>query len=360
MQSALVQQVLFGMQELLPAHALKPLGHAQLPPGVPHVSPVTVQSAVEQQVLLVMQVPLAAQALSPVGHEHVPPGPEHVWPEMAQSVVVQHVVLGMHWLLAGHPVWPLGHVQTAPGLAQVSPWMVQSVVVQQAPSGMQMSAPAHGFSLGGQLSTHLPLEQAWFFGHALPHVPQLFGSSFRFAQYGMPPASVAPPPSTLASAAASEPVPPSVPPEPGMHSVAGAMQMSEHLPPEQDLPPVQPIPHEPQFFGSVPRSVHTPLQEVIPVAQPPSPPPVSCVVPESDDVASPSVPSVDASGEGAVDCVLFPEAQPARTTTSATSAEHQRKHHLVRIRPPFPNAPTTTNGTTVPPGSRTRIITFLS
>jgi hypothetical protein len=165
-QSALVQQVESEMHALLAAHALKLVGHAQVLPGVLHVSPVTVQSGdVEQQVAVGMHVPLAEQGLFPVGHEQVPPGPEQLSPETAQSTFVQQDVLGMHWLLAEQGLSFAEHWQTSPGLGHVSPWSVQSVVVQQLPMEMHTSPAVHAFRLGGQLSTQLPFEQAWLVPH---------------------------------------------------------------------------------------------------------------------------------------------------------------------------------------------------
>jgi hypothetical protein len=120
--------------------------------------------------------------LLPVAHAHVPPGPEHVSPEMVQSFEVQQVVLGMHWLFCAHGFCPAAHAQALPGLGHVSPAMVQSELVQQALMAMHRSSDVHGLRLGGQLSTHVPPEQAWFSVHTWPQVPQLFGSLFVLAQ----------------------------------------------------------------------------------------------------------------------------------------------------------------------------------
>jgi hypothetical protein len=303
-QSAFVQQVPVEMQALLAAHAVKFVGHAHVPPGVPHVSPVTVQLAVVQHVPVVMHVPLAVQGVLPVEHEHVPPGPEHVWPEIAQSTVVQHSVLGMHWLLAAHGLSPAAHWHTSPGLGQVSPWSVQSVVVQQAPIGMHTSPATHAFRLGGQLRTHVPLEQMWLVPHALPQEPQLFGSLPRFEQYGLvgaPPESTAPAstgagPSVWASDAPASDAPPSGAPAPasaGMHSVSGGTHGKLHMPIEQLSPSGHTAPHEPQFFGSVPVLTHPPSHALVPVLQPPPSP----VDDPSCPALSPAVPSrLESSG----------------------------------------------------------------
>jgi hypothetical protein len=291
-QSASVQQVPVEMQALLAVQALKLVGQAQVPPGVPHVSPVTVQLAVLQHVPVGMQVPLAVQGVLPVEHEQVPPGPEQVWPETAQSTVVQHDVLGMHWLLAAHGFSPAAHWQTSPGLGHVSPWRVQSVVVQHDPIGMHTSAAAHAFRLGGQLRMHVPFEHVWLVPQALPHEPQLFGSLLRFEQYGLvgapgpesaSPASREAGPSVWASDAPLSGAP--APASAGMHSVSGGTQGKLHMPIEQLSPSWQTRPHEPQFFGSLPVFTQPPSHALIPVLHPPSVDAPSCPPP------SPVVPS---------------------------------------------------------------------
>ena len=58
-----------------------------------------VQSALVQQVPFGMQLLAAGHTREPLAHEHVPPGaPTHVWPTTVQSLVAQHELVGMHVL----------------------------------------------------------------------------------------------------------------------------------------------------------------------------------------------------------------------------------------------------------------------
>jgi hypothetical protein len=55
-------------------HTFWPLGHEQAPPGALQTSPaMAAQSAVVQQVLFGMQELLAAHTCWPLGHAHTPP-----------------------------------------------------------------------------------------------------------------------------------------------------------------------------------------------------------------------------------------------------------------------------------------------
>lgn len=79
----------------------------QAPPGE-QVAPATtwqasggeVQSAAVQQLATGMQELLAAQTFWPAGQPHEPPAPEQVSPVTVQSPVVQQAPLGMQLLLA--------------------------------------------------------------------------------------------------------------------------------------------------------------------------------------------------------------------------------------------------------------------
>jgi hypothetical protein len=129
-QSVFRQQVVPGMQVLLAAHGAWPAGHMQTLPGAEHVSPVSVQSALVQQLPSGMHWLFVAQSLSgqqslvgtqvlvwrqtfcPVGHAHLPPGMGHTSPVTVHSPLVQHVFCGMQLSLAKQGFLPVGHVRT--------------------------------------------------------------------------------------------------------------------------------------------------------------------------------------------------------------------------------------------------------
>jgi hypothetical protein len=102
-QSAFVQQAFCPMHWLkLPVvQTFPPLAQLQLPPAPVHVSPVTRQSAVVQQVVFGMHALLTVQTLSLAPQLQVPPGVGQVEPEMLlQSALSQQFAFGMHALFA--------------------------------------------------------------------------------------------------------------------------------------------------------------------------------------------------------------------------------------------------------------------
>ena len=64
--------------ELVPAQYAVGEGQLHAPPGTGHVSPEMVQSAVVQQAVDPMQELLKGQTLLPAAHPHMPPAPEQV------------------------------------------------------------------------------------------------------------------------------------------------------------------------------------------------------------------------------------------------------------------------------------------
>jgi hypothetical protein len=171
----------------------------------------------------------------------------------------------------------------------------------------------------------------------------LSGSLPRFAQYGaVGPASGAPESmGAFASAAASD-APASfapasgAPPSEGMHSTSGGAQGNPHTPILQPSPSGQTLPHEPQFFGSLPVSMQPPSQAFMPVLQPPPlsddgdpscPAPVSPVVP-SPVGASPVLASC--SGPTLVFEPLAHATIRAPLRPTALSAAQSSRHRRMR------------------------------
>jgi hypothetical protein len=270
-----------------------------------------------------------------LGQVHVLPGVAHVAPlSLAQSALVQQAALEMHDMLPMHSFSPDGHAHTPPGMEQTWPVRVHSPVLQQVPMGMQVPEAAQATWPAG----HEPAEQVPFMHvpvpQMLPHVPQLDGSLFRFAQYGAPASTIPVVPESTgeavpvsaAPASLAEP-PPSLSPEPESttgapasagppHRVSPPEQPAAHLPCEHTSPEEQTVPHVPQFFGSVAVMVHVDPHLVLPPVQPePVSPVASVVVPSEPPPSSP--PCAEE---------LAPVAQPPPpSTTPRTSANMQAR-----------------------------------
>jgi hypothetical protein len=80
------------------------LAQLQFPPGPEQFSPETRQSLLVQQLSFGMHELLTVQTLELESHAHTPPGVGHVSPVTLQSAVLQHAVLGMQELFATQPV----------------------------------------------------------------------------------------------------------------------------------------------------------------------------------------------------------------------------------------------------------------
>ncbi len=167
------------------------------------------------------------------------------------------------------------------------------------------------------------------------------GSLPRFAQYGIVGPASAVPESTGACASASASEAPAsfapasgAPPSAGMHSTSGGAQGKPHMPILQPSPSGQTLPHEPQFFGSLPVSMQPPSHAFMPVAQP-APPSVdgdpSCPAPPSPVVPSPVGPSPMLASCSGATLVFAPLAHAAikaplrpRALSAAQSSRHRR------------------------------------
>jgi len=165
----------------------------------------------------------------------------------------------------------------------------------------------------------------------------LSGSLPRFAQYGAVGPASAVPESTGAcpSVAASDAPASGAPPSAGMHSTSGGAHGNPHTPILHPSPSGQTLPHEPQFFGSLPVSMQPPSQAFMPVAQPP--PSVdgdpSCAVPVSPVVPSPVGPSKVLASCSGVTLVFAPLAHAAIRAPlrpNATSAAQSSRHRRMR------------------------------
>jgi hypothetical protein len=83
-------------------HWYWPDGHAQLPPGPEHVSPITRQSLLLQHVLFGMHALLTVQTFAPTPHVHMPPAIGQNEFVTGQSAAVQHRLFAMHELVTMH------------------------------------------------------------------------------------------------------------------------------------------------------------------------------------------------------------------------------------------------------------------
>jgi hypothetical protein len=102
-QSEFVQQAACAMHWLKPTvvQTFPPLAHAQLPPGPVQAWPLTRQSALVQQVVFAMHELLTVHTLSLAPQLHVPPGDGQLEPVMLlQSVLVQQFPVAMQALFA--------------------------------------------------------------------------------------------------------------------------------------------------------------------------------------------------------------------------------------------------------------------
>jgi hypothetical protein len=148
MQSAVVQQSLLEMHELVFVQIRSLFGHAQAPPGAGQISPGTGQSPLLQQLLAGMQVPLAMQSLSPAPQAqlpllHVCIGP-HTLPQAPQLfgslfVLAQYGCVGPPASVAAPPE------STKPASEPLaSPPLVASSAPVSAPPVASMPVPPSG------------------------------------------------------------------------------------------------------------------------------------------------------------------------------------------------------------------------
>jgi hypothetical protein len=147
------------MQLLLASQTCSPDGQLHAPPGIEHVSPVTLQLELSQHVPVVMHWELAPMVhpVLPAGHEQVPPGAEHSEPGIdEQSSFEQQLAVAMHVMFTAHAFWPLGHAHAPPGAGQLSPVTVQSLLVQHDPVGMQTSPLGQYCVPVAHASVHIP------------------------------------------------------------------------------------------------------------------------------------------------------------------------------------------------------------